>query len=447
MISYQDFDLRFWADGSEFRISAEREGQKITEHFVFEGSDSWSLDQLRKSGRDTIRECGATLFDALLRGSIRGLYEKARDSADGNGGLRIRLQFDPRDQRLRTLLRLPWEIVFDRSAYRSNALALERHRPLVRIIDSKEVGEAHSGRIDRILLALATSGGERHYKRETKAFARARISPAVLANLTRNALFDALMSDEPQAVHLVGRFTGGTASVDAALVLTDEYGVEDRITASELAACFAGRRRPQLVTLYGCGSDPDDSALIAIAVALAAAGLPAVISVQAETLGRAAPQFTSMLHQRLYFGDPVEAAMAEARNAIGGKLAWASPLLFMGSERRRVELPALACAGTTVTTARVTEQFNTNKVGTQNFYFSAEERTAEKAAWQSSMQQAADARQYNEVIRLARNLAIGTLTAPELDMVECLLLELLESSSETGPAGGLIDVLHRIHRP
>jgi hypothetical protein len=134
VISYEDFDLRIQPDGGGFVVSARRGAQTTPrEPFAIDLSLGWSLWQLETHGTRRVREQGSALFDALIRGSIRDLYQQARGSIGGDPakGLRMRVMMDSRDDRLRPLLNLPWEILWDRSADTGQAPALDPRRALV----------------------------------------------------------------------------------------------------------------------------------------------------------------------------------------------------------------------------------------------------------------------------------------------------------------------------
>jgi CHAT domain-containing protein len=84
----------------------------------------------------------------------------------------------------------------------------------------------------------------------------------------------------------------------------------------------------------------DASPFAGIAFALVAAGLPAVIAMQSKVRDDSAIRFTERLYRRLSAGDPIEAAVADARRALSidhpTALEWASPVLFMRGERPSV---------------------------------------------------------------------------------------------------------------
>jgi hypothetical protein len=51
----------------------------------------------------------------LFQGDVRALFDRAHGEAKYAGeGLRIRLLFDPREDRMALLAGLPWELLYDR---------------------------------------------------------------------------------------------------------------------------------------------------------------------------------------------------------------------------------------------------------------------------------------------------------------------------------------------
>jgi hypothetical protein len=360
MISYEDFDLRIYADGNGFVVSAQRGTQSASEPFELDLSRSWDLGQIEERGpgetRDllpprerlsrSIEEMGSTLFDALIRGRVRNLYQQGRGGAGGDAakGLRIRILLDPRDERLRPLLRLPWEILFDRSADSGSLLALDPRRPIVRTIDSFEQTLSPSpGPLRHVLLALSNPLGsvrldlESECAKVEEALARIPIRPTVLRQATRSKLFDSICDTEPQIVHFMGHGTFDPALGEGVLVLEDENAEQDLIRASTFAGFFAGKPMPRLVVLASCrsgesGSDRAFGPFASVAAALIAAGLPAVVAMQTTVRDRSAIRFTECLYRRIARDEPIEAAVCNARIALQMDRTetpdWAVPVLF-----------------------------------------------------------------------------------------------------------------------
>jgi tetratricopeptide (TPR) repeat protein len=444
MISYEDFDLRLRADGNGFMVSASSRISVASEPLEIDLSRSWGLEELEKRGPDEIRQRGADLFDALIRGRIRDLYQRARgrNGGDSAAGLRIRIQFDPRDERLRPLIRLPWEIVFDRTADGGNLLAFDRRRPVVRVIDSiEQAPDPAPGPVDRVLLALFNPTDsewldiDREAAEVKAALAGVGLSPLVLGKATRSSLFEAISDFEPQVVHLMGHGLFDETAGEGALLLDDEFGLDDHLLASSLAASFVGKPMPRLVVLSAChtadsGRSHDRGPFSSMAVALAAAGLPAVIAMQSEVFDRNAIQFTSRLYRRLVRGDPIEAAVAEARSAIGagrlGTLDWAAPVLFMRAPGRA---PLIGLHGPS-------SEEPTPKVPTSP-------PTADisvPANWRDAIEQALREQQYSAARQMAQELPIEKMAARDLDTLRELLLRMFVSLSKT-PTNGFAEYI------
>lgn len=396
MILYEDFDLRIQSDGNRFVVSARRGVQTATEPFELDRHRIPTLENLEKVEPEVVQRSGSVLFEALIHGKIRDLYHQARGAMSGNSsaGVRIRLHFDPRDPRLRSLMGLPWEIVCEPSTDRPNLPGLDARRPIVRVIDSVEpIVTADAGPVERVLLVMSDPLNadaldvERERTAIESALAEVSIRPTVLKHATRQGLLERITDHEPQVVHFIGHGELGEADGEGVLVLENADRAEDRLQASTFAAFFNGRAMPRLVVLAACltgvSSDRKAAPFAGVAMSLVAAGLPAVIAMQSEISNESAIRFSEWLYRRLARGAPLEAAVAHARQAVLAEvvagsqpsLDWASPVLFMrgqaGSplERGRVT-PAIASSHATpqvhmpiTTTGPIDTQINTAFVG------------------------------------------------------------------------------------
>src|SRR5258708_4693254 len=106
---YEDFDLRIQSDGNRFVVLARRGVQTTTVPFELDRHRITTLDDLEYSDPEAVKRTGSVMFEALIHGKIRDLYQQARGASGSNSapGFRTRMQFDPRDERLRPLIRLP----------------------------------------------------------------------------------------------------------------------------------------------------------------------------------------------------------------------------------------------------------------------------------------------------------------------------------------------------
>lgn len=356
MISYEDFDLRVRVDRNGFTVSARRGSQSASEPFELDLSPFEGF-KVEEGGPAEIKTLGSALFDALIQGTVRDLYQQARGGAGGDAGkgLRVRILLDPRDECLRPFLRLPWEILFDRSVDANGLLALDPRRPIVRAIDSNEQTLPPTpGPLRRVLLALSNPGDLERLDLESEctaveeALGRLSICPEILRRATRSKLDESLRDGEHQIVHFMGHGSFSRSSREGVLLLEDRYRERDPLPASLFASFFVGKPMPRLVVLASClsaepGRDPVVGPFASVAAALVAAGLPAVIAMQAPVRDKSAIRFTERLYRRLAKGDPVEAAVAEARIVLRAEkpkaLDWAVPVLFVREQAGRIAEP------------------------------------------------------------------------------------------------------------
>lgn len=343
MLFYEDFDLRVQSDGDRFTVRAQCGSQVATEPFAIDQALSRDVLHLEGADPDIVSRRGAELFDALIHGEVRDLYQQARGRA---GNLRIRLMFNPRDERLRRLIALPWEILRDRTDAVNDLPALDAGRPVVRTLESvTQPLTPAGGPLQRVLLALAdpiasrSLGLHEECAAVEKTLARIAIQPTVVRDATRKALFDAIADTNAQIVHFMGHSDLNWETGEGVLCLENEQGDnEDRLPGSAFAGFFAGRPAPRLLILTSClsAAQGNGQPFAGIAFALVAAGLPAVIAMQSKVRDDSSVRFTERLYRRLSDGDPIEAAVADARRAVSvgypQSVDWASPVLFMRDE-------------------------------------------------------------------------------------------------------------------
>lgn len=344
MIFYEDLDLRLQPDGDQFVVHARHDSQAATERFAIDHAIFRELLHIEGADPEMIRKRGADLFDALIRGGIRDLYQQGRGRSmnDSSCGFRLRLMFDPRDERLRRLLEIPWEILRDGSADGNDLLALDARRPVVRTIETTEpLRPVAGGPLRRVLLALANPHGtddlevHRECANVKTALARIGIQPQVVEHANRATLFERIADADPQVVHFMGHSDIDAETGDGVLLLEDETGDEDRLPGTTFAGFFTGSSAPRLVILTSCLSARRGRGqpFAGIAFSLVAAGLPAVVAMQSKVGDESAIRFTNRLYSRISFDDPIEAAVADARRALksGRKqtLDWAAPVLFV----------------------------------------------------------------------------------------------------------------------
>ncbi len=360
-VIYEDFDLRLQTKGEGLAVFARRGSQTAWEPFKLEPLLSFEIADLELRGREAVVQSGTALFDALIQGTVRSLYQQARGSigSDPDKGIRIRIHIDARDERLRPLVRLPWEIVFDSAANMNQFLAIDGRRAVVRTVDSTEPPLAPAaGPLERVLVASANPNGseplalDRECEKVKEALLRNQVRPTIVRRAARLPLHQWICDSQPQIVHFMGHGDLDPDRGEGVLILENGNGEEDALDASTFASFFAGRAAPQLVILTSCltavpGRERNFGAFSSIAAALVAAGLPAVIAMQSEIRDGNAILFTERLYRALMRRSPVESietAVTEARVAVHLAdritLDWAAPVLFVrGEESPRIQVP------------------------------------------------------------------------------------------------------------
>jgi hypothetical protein len=349
MISYEDFDLRIQAARDGFEVVARSGDKTAREPFsldIAEHLDFWNREA---RGPVEVREPGAALFKALIRGSVRDLYQQGKGWVGGDAakGLRIRIHIDSREEALRPLLELPWEILFDSSADAGGLLGLNPRFPIVRVLDSNvETVSPSTAPLRRVLLAqsnprhLVRLDLESECKKIKDALQQVQIRPESLKQTTCSTLRESISNGEYQVIHFMGHGSFDSEMGEGVLHLEaeDERRIQDLLPASRFASFFAGRAAPRLVILTAClsaapGSLSAVGPFASVAAALVAAGLPAVVAMQANVRNRSAVRFTECLYQRIAGRDSIEEAVSRARLALqasqAGGIDWAIPVLFM----------------------------------------------------------------------------------------------------------------------
>jgi CHAT domain len=354
VIAYKNLDLRIRADGDRLVVDAQRgNAQAVSESFKLP-SRSWNLEEIELGGPDEIKKRGSELFKALIHGQVKDLYHQSRGGtgSDARRGMRIRIQIDPRNPRLRPLMRVPWEILYDASADANRWVALDARRAVVRMIDSSEPHvKPEAGELKRVLLAAANPAdtdrlklsGE--LKRVSDILCRHDLRPVILERTTRSVLLERIGESAPQIVHFMGHGSIDSRHGKGVLLLEGNRRAKDEVDAPTFASFFVGRAMPRLVILNSCltaatGRARTFNAFSSVAAALIAVGMPAVIAMQSTIRDDNAIKFTEALYGALVRGDSIEDALSQARAALSARnrfmLDWAAPVLYVRAQGGQV---------------------------------------------------------------------------------------------------------------
>jgi Tfp pilus assembly protein PilF len=316
----------------------------------FPGEAFWLPGQDAAEGAARLEAVGERLFEALFQGEILGLYERSVDllAADPAAGLRLELTFDPRDPDLAPLQALPWELL--RQPSTPEFIALDRRRPVVRYLAvPRSVYAIAQPKTVRILAVGANPEDPRLRRLNlSRELANLREAIGTAAGLevftpaapTLAALRQALLDRECHVLHFMGH--GGATTSGMALFFETAKGRAAPVSGVDLTNALVGFPTLRLVVLNVCDSaavpgelsgEGQFDAFAGIANSLVLGGMPAVIAMQRPISDQAAIAFSRMFYRQLAAGDPVDAAVAEGRQAVHSarpaRLEWATPVLFM----------------------------------------------------------------------------------------------------------------------
>jgi len=297
---------------------------------------AWSADPA------VAKQVGMQLFDALLTNSgVYGAYAESLGAADARGkGLRIKLRIVAP-----ALAAVPWELLFDvrfgEFVALDHATAIVRYaevaqpvQPLTVTLPLRILGMAVS---PRNLPPLDVAAEKRAVERALKALVdRGDVELVWLDSGTKRELRQAL---QPKAkpwhvFHFVGH-GGYDDGRGGHLILADEAGDADILTADQLARIVAAHDPLRLVLLNACrGAMAGAGDLFSgLATTLIRRGLPAVIAMQSDLPDTAGHELARSFYEGLADGLSVEGALTNARISEsiehGERADWAAPALYL----------------------------------------------------------------------------------------------------------------------
>jgi len=293
------------------------------------------------SGKD-LRELGRDLFEALLPGDVRRLYDTARGLQKGRS---LTVVFT---SMLDWVADKPWELAFDpsrREFLATSDVDIVRNAFTAVPAESPPRGR---GRL-RILAVVSQPRGVEPLDTKTettdlrKAFrplsAAGRAEVEVLAKATPSHLQRRLAKGGVDVLHFVGHGEFDEKDREGSLLLEDDHGRPRPLGSEALRQILCGRGL-RLVFLNACetGRGGRVEWNRGVAPALVAAGMPAVVANQYPVLDSAATAFARELYAQLAAGRAVGDAAREARVAVSrdlgpGTLDWAVPVVFARDPR------------------------------------------------------------------------------------------------------------------
>src|SRR4051794_14401202 len=294
-----------------------------------------------------IRQFGGRLFDAVFHDDVRETLTRSVDEVEGHdAGLRLRLRLADCPE----LADLPWEYIYDPRARRF--LALSQWTPVVRYLDLRRRIPPLPIRPPLRILMMAANPTDFDPLNVDDEWAKVRdatgglqrtgrvqvdrVPAGTLADLRRQ-----LRQGSYHVFHYVGHGRYNPETGDGELALEGLSGRAQLISGAELGARLSDHRSLRLAVLNSCegarGGRTDPYA--GTAQSLVCQGIPAVVATQFEITDAAAITFAQNLYEAVADGLPLDAAMAEARNAIldqPNPVEWATPVLYLRAPDGRI---------------------------------------------------------------------------------------------------------------
>ena len=296
---------------------------------------------------ERVRSYGARLFDTVFGAEVHqcllnSLHE-ARARPDT--GLRIRLRLNGAPE----LAELPWEYLYRTS--KRQFLALTTNTPIVRYLDLQDSARPVAVKPPLRILAMISSptdadplDAEAEWANLEKAVADLQARGDVVLHKLETATLDALrwqLREEAYHVfHFVGHAGYDPTARRGLLVLEDEQGRASPTSAEQLGVVLHEEDTLRLVVLNACegGRTAPDDIFAGTAQTLVQKDVPAVVAMQFDISDTAAVTFARDFYRSLAYGDPVDTAVTQARQAIYARneLEWGTPVLYMRASEGRL---------------------------------------------------------------------------------------------------------------
>lgn len=290
-----------------------------------------------------VQDFGQQLFEALFTGAIRRRYELSLAEAERSDiGLRLKLRIQAPE-----LAALPWEFLYDpaRDAY----LCRSANTPIIRYPESAlRTKKPLAVSLPLRILGMIASPNDQEAldvqqekQRLEKALSGLRSRGLVrlewLPGQTWRDLQRAMRTGPWHVFHFIGHGGFNPETDEGYIVLADEHGASRPLNATGVGLLLTDHRPLRLVLLNACegarGSAHD--IFSSAAAILLRAGIPAVVAMQYEISDRAAIEFAHAFYEAMAEGQPVDAAVADARKSVTLELPntveWGTPVLYMRS--------------------------------------------------------------------------------------------------------------------
>lgn len=279
----------------------------------------------RKFDVKDIANLGEQLADFLLPEPIRQLFLNSLGRLQDDEGLRLRLLLEP------CLASIPWEYLYIHELTEAkNSMGFCGLNPKISIVRHEllPVGVKldMTPKKRRLLVALASPQDEEplHLDRERENINSALkdipgVEPVYVQDATAQKLLHELLGGA-DIFHFAGHGKFKRSVLDDSggyILLLGEDGNSEPMTAESLAVNLQNRG-VQLVFLGACetGRRDEQNVWSGVAVALMAAGIPAVLAMQYKIWDESAIAFSRTFYKALAAGLPLEQAVSSGRIAV-----------------------------------------------------------------------------------------------------------------------------------
>lgn len=286
-----------------------------------------------------VTEIGRILFDLIFIGAIRDVYRSSLTLARNEAkGLRIRLRIEAPE-----LAALPWELLHDDAP-----LSLSIETPLTRYLELNRATTTLTVQPPVRILGMVVSptdleplAVDEEKRRVELAIDHLRdrgdVELVWLEGQSWRALQTALRDGAWHVLHFVGHGGFDPTAGEGQIAFAKEDGSAHLLSATKLGQLVEGHHSLRLVVLNACEGARASTVNLysSVGAVIMQVGVPAVVSMQYPITDAAALEFARTLYDALAHGQPVDAAVTEARRAISFELddctEWATPVLHMRS--------------------------------------------------------------------------------------------------------------------
>jgi hypothetical protein len=346
-LTYLDFDLQLTrqATGYTARVLQSPAGQASAQVI----GSLLSPETARPAAEDdeAFRRCGQALFGAIFHGDVLAcLGQSLAEARRSHCGLRIKLRLAETPE----LIALPWEYLYHPSLDRF--LALSAETTLVHYLDLPRAASPLSVSLPlHILVVMATPrnlpwlDADQEWRVLQDSMRHLiKVGAVSLERLDMATLHDlqAYLRTRPYHVlHFAGHGVFAEETQEGALMFCGPDGCAVQVRARDLALVVSDVPSLRLVVLNGCQGArvaPRDP-FSGVAQTLVQQGTPAVVAMHSTLSDQAAIMLTREFYGALADGQPVDAALAEARKAIASQLRsleWGVPRLVMHAAAGRL---------------------------------------------------------------------------------------------------------------